>query len=198
MARVPLITPEDVPAEKRPLLDTLSNEEEPDSDRNHGLHGGTLNVYRALAQDVDLLAALRAYSSNLWRESGLDAHEREFVLLATAHAADSAYEWHQHVRVALDEGLTRDQIRAVATGDSGSLAPEHAAIVAYVHRFVNGTVDDDAHDRLATHYDPAVVQTITMLSGHYLGLARMIHAFDVEPEVEFVGWTLENLHSVDE
>lgn len=196
MARVPYVSPEDLPAEKRPLLDTLSDRAE--SGRNHDLEGGTLNVYRALAQDVDCLEALRAYSSTLWRESGLDPHEREFVLLATAHAADSEYEWQQHVRVALDEGLSREQIRAVATGDADSLEPAHAELVSYVHRFVDGTVDDDAHDQLAAHYEPGVIQAITMLSGHYLGLARTIDAFGVETETDFVGWHLETLPESDD
>lgn len=196
MARVPYVSPDDLSAEKRPLLDTLSDR--PGSSRDHGLEGGTLNVYRALAQDVDSLEALRSYSSTLWRESGLDPHEREFVLLATAHAVDSEYEWQQHVRVALDEGLSRDQIRAVTTGDADALAPAHAELVSYVHRFVDGTVDDDAHDQLVAQYEPDTVQAITMLSGHYLGLARMIDAFDVETEADFVGWQLETLPESDD
>jgi len=191
MARVPYVDPEELPADRRALLDTLSDAD-PD-DREHSLRGGTLNVYRAMANDDDLLEAFRAYGGALWRESGLAPREREFVILTTARAAGSAYEWHQHVRVALDEGLSPEAIRAVAAGDDDALDPAHAALVAYARRFVDGRVDDGVHDRLLTHYDGEAVVGIGLLAGLYLGLARLIDALGVGLDGEFVGWELENL-----
>jgi alkylhydroperoxidase family enzyme len=191
MARVPYVDQEDLPDDKQSLLDTLS--EEAESSDAHSLGGETLHVYRAMANNVDLLEAFQTYGPAVWDESGLSPHEREFVILSVAYFADSAYEWHQHVRVALDEGLTVAEIRAVSGGDREELTPDARALVAYVGEFVAGSVDDATHDRIATYYDDETVVGIGMLAGAYLGLARALDALAVETEVEFVGWNLENL-----
>ena len=192
MARIPYVTPEELPEDKRSLLDTLDDEDEI-GERDHRLEGGTLNVYRTLGNKVDLLAGFRAYGSTVWAESGLTPHEREFVILSTAHWIGSAYEWHQHVRVALDAGLSRAQIRAVSASELDRLEPEHAAIVEYVRAFVDGAVEEATHERITEHYDDEVVLGIGLLAGLYLGLGRVLQAFDVETEVSFVGWDLEDL-----
>ncbi|WP_435176509.1 carboxymuconolactone decarboxylase family protein [Halorussus sp. AFM4] len=193
MARIPYVDQEDLPPDKQSLLDTLSDETEPDEDSAHSLRGGTLNVYRAMANDVDLLEAFQTYGTAVWDESGLTPHEREVAILSVAYHTDSRYEWHQHVRVALDEGLSPDEIRAVSSEEWDQLDPELAAIVEYVRDFVQGSVDDAAHERISEHYADDVVLGIGMLAGTYLGLARVLDALDVETEVDFVGWDLENL-----
>ena len=192
MARVPYVDPEDVPPENRPLLDTLAEEADTPA-AEYGLEGGTLNVYRALGNDLGLLEAFRTYGSTLWREGGLDPHERETVILATARAADSPYEWHQHVRVALNEGMSQGTILAISRREYDELEPTLAAIAAYVDRFVHAEVDDEHHDRLAARVDRETLLGVGMLAGCYLGLSRSLDALDVETEIEFVGWELENL-----
>jgi alkylhydroperoxidase family enzyme len=189
MARVPYLDREKLPPERRDLLDSLAEGEPAD----HGLPAGPLNVYRAMAHAPGLLAAFREYGGRLWREGGLTPQDREFVILTTAYVGGSAYEWHQHVRVALDEGLTREAILAIPEGEPERLAPERAALVEYVARFVDGDVDDDAHDRLAEHYDRETVLAVGLLSGLYLGLGRLLDALAVKTEVPFVGWELEGL-----
>lgn len=207
MPRIPYAERSELPPEKRDLLDTLSDGEDRDGDGEdgdeterreddapeHSLEGGTLNVYRTLGRNVDLLEGFRTYASTVWAESGLDPGEREVAILSTTRHAESPYEWHQHVRIALDEGLTPEEIVAISNGDLERLDPDHAAIAAYVERFVEGSVDDATHDLLADRYDDDVVLGICALSGLYLGLARLLSALEVETEAEFVGWNLENL-----
>ncbi|MFC4451019.1 carboxymuconolactone decarboxylase family protein [Halorussus aquaticus] len=193
MARIPYVDQEELPVDKQSLLDTLSDETDPSEDRGHSLRGGTLNVYRAMANNVALLEAFQTYGSAVWDESGLSPREREFVILSVAFRTRSRYEWHQHVRVALDEGVSPDDVRAVSSGDHDRLEPEIAAIVDYVAEFVDGSVDDATHDRITAHYDDEEVLGIGMLAGTYLGLARVLDALTVDTEVEFVGWDLENL-----
>ncbi|SFB67159.1 Carboxymuconolactone decarboxylase family protein [Halobiforma haloterrestris] len=192
MARIEYADPENLSPENRPLLDTLSEtDDEPAVD--HRLEGGTLNVYRTLGRNVELLEAFREYGSAVWHEGGLSARQREFVILATAYHADSAYEWQQHVRVALNEGVTPAEIVAISREEPDRLEPELAALVEYIAAFVDGTVDDADHAALTDHYDEATAVGIAMLAGCYLGLARVLRAFEVELESPFVGWELEDL-----
>ncbi|WP_318567244.1 carboxymuconolactone decarboxylase family protein [Salinigranum marinum] len=191
MTRVPLVERADLPPEKRPLLDTLDDESPPET-RGHGLSGGTLNVYRSLANDVGLLEAFRRYGTAVWEGIELTPQEREIVILATAAAAGSEYEWHQHVRVALDAGVPTAQIRAVS-GDRDALPPERAALAAYTERFVEGSVDDASVDRLRRFFHATTLVGVGQLAGLYLGLARQLDALDVDTEGPFVGWELERL-----
>jgi alkylhydroperoxidase family enzyme len=189
MARIDYADPEDLPAEKRHLLDSLSDHEGGD----HGLRSDRLNVYRLLGRNPAVLEEFREYFGTVWGEAGLDAHEREVVILTTARAADSRYEWHQHVRVALDEGMAPETVLAIARDEPDHLSAAHAALREYVEAFVDGDVGDATHDRLADYYDAPTILGIATLAGNYLGLAHVLDALDVDLEAAFVGWDLEEL-----
>jgi len=192
MARLDYVDPETFPSDKRSLLDTLSNVDATPS-VEHSLEGGTLNVYRALGRNLALLEGFRTYAGVVWHQGGLSPHERELVILATAYHADSAYEWHQHVRVALDEGVPPEHVLAISREEHDHLPDEYQSLVAYVARFVAGQVDDATHDALADDYDDETILGVGMLSGLYLGLAHVIAAIEVDFESDFVGWDLERL-----
>ena len=190
MARIPYLTQDDLSEADRDALDALSDEDSEAEKKDEDDQVGVRNVFRVMAHNVDLLEGFRAYGSTLWHSSGLSPVERELVILATAASVDSAYEWHQHVRISQQEGVSIDQINAVSGGKFDELEPAHAALVEYTTRFVDGTVDDDVHERLAEHYDDDQILAIGTIAGTYLGLARVLDALDVEIEKEetFVGW----------
>ena len=193
MPRIPYVDPEKLPAEKRPLLDTLSDESASGDERTHSFQNEALNVYRAMANDVDLLEAFQTYGSVVWDVVGLPAQEREYAILSVAYFTGSQYEWHQHVRVALDEGLTPTEIRAIASRDENVLDAQTVTLIDYIESFVAGSVDDALHERLSTYYADETILGIGMLAGNYLGLSHVLNALDVTTEVPFVGWQLENL-----
>jgi alkylhydroperoxidase family enzyme len=189
MARIPYVDTEDLPEDKRWLVKSFSDDDE--GSPKHDLPDDELYVHRIMANDTDLHEAFRAFGSQVWQ--GLSSHQREFVILATAVETGNRYEWQQHVRISLDEGIPESQIRAVSAGDLDELPPEYAALVEYVTDFVPGTVDEDAHAALSEHYDDTEILGIAMLAGLYLAFARFIDALDVGLEVDWVGWDLENL-----
>lgn len=191
MARIDLATPEDLPPEKRSLLDSLSDADDPAVE--HSLEGGTLNIYRTLGRNLPILEGFREYGSAVWHGSDLEPIERELIILATSYHTGMEYEWQQHVRVALDEGIPPEPILAISMDRLDELEPAQARLVEYVERFVAGEVDDETHDGLAAHFDEPTIVGIDMLAALYLGLAHVLDALDVELEAPFVGWELENL-----
>ena len=52
----------------------------------------------------------------LSRRNDLPAREREIVILRTGFLCKSGYEWTQHVRIGLREGLTEDEIARIKQG----------------------------------------------------------------------------------
>lgn len=180
MARVPYTDPAELPAEYRDLVVSSLQP------------GKTVNVYRAIGNNPEVLDGFRTFLGSLWNESGLADRERELVILATARAVDCAYEWHQHVGIAKDAGVTEAEIRAINAGDTGEFSAAEAVLLDYTNAVINGTVTDDLSDDLADHYDTETVAGATATAAGYLALARVIDALGVEIEAgdEFVGWDL--------
>ncbi|GAB3410728.1 hypothetical protein GCM10027435_01620 [Haloparvum alkalitolerans] len=185
MARVPYVDPADVPAEHRDLL-------------NSRLQGKPLNLYRALGNAPAVLVGFRGHLEALWSETGLTERERELVILASAAAVGSRYEWHQHVNIARDAGIDDEAIYAVtafacedpetladadALADAGLDADERA-LVAYVRAVVRGETDDALHAALAEHYPTDTVVGVAVIAGTYTGLAHVIDALKLDLEAD--------------
>lgn len=180
MARVAYTDPEDLPEEYRDLVVSSLQP------------GKTVNVYRAIGNNPDVLDGFRTFLGALWSDTGLEDRQRELVILATARAVDSAYEWHQHVGIARGVGVTDDEIRAVGAGDLDAFDDDDRALLEYTTAVVAGTVTDELHEAIAARLDDATVAGAAATAAGYLALARVIDALGVEIETgdEFVGWDL--------
>ena len=177
MARVPYADADDVPDEHEALL---SSE----------LQGKPLNVYRALGNNPPVLAGMRAFLRALWRDSGLTERERELVILASAAAIESRYEWHQHVAIARGVGVDDAVIAAIGDGPLSVLDDADRVLVEYVRAVVTERVDAVTHAAAADRYDPDVLVGIAATAQGYAALGGLIRAFDLElePDESFYGW----------
>lgn len=191
MVRVPYVTKEDLSEEDRDLLRSF-RADTPEEYR-HLLSTEERNVYRTLAHVPESLEQFRAFGGTLREELNLDPRERELVILTAASALRSAYEWHQHVRIGLTEGLSQEEILAISERDYGTFETDERALVEYVDNYVTGTVDDETYDALAARVDESKIVGIGLLAGMYLVIGRQMDALEVETEEPFVGWELENL-----
>jgi len=181
MARVPYVNGDDLDSEYRDLVVSSLQP------------GRSLNVYRAIATNPDVLAGLRAFLGSLWNHSGLTDRQREIVILTTASEITSSYEWHQHVRIAADAGLGRGEIAAIARDDRGSFSTTEGDLIAYTRAVVRGRVTDSLHEAMAEHFDEGTVTGVAATATGYLALGRTIDALGVSLEAgdEFVGWDPE-------
>jgi alkylhydroperoxidase family enzyme len=181
MARVPYRSPEDVPEEYSDyVVSSLQS-------------GKRINVYAALANNPDVLAGLRSFLGSLWDDTGLTDRQRELVILATAAETGNEYEWHQHVNVATDAGLSPAEITALAADDPEPFDATERALMEYARAVVRGEVTDDLHATMAERFDDRTVVGAAATAAGYMGLGRMIAALGVEVEAdeEFVGWEVD-------
>ncbi|SEH17818.1 Carboxymuconolactone decarboxylase family protein [Natronorubrum sediminis] len=191
MVRVPYVNRDDLPAEKRDLLRSF-RAETPEEYR-HLLSSEERNVYRTLAHVPNSLEQFRAFGGTLREELGLDPRERELVILTAANALGSAYEWHQHVRIGLAEGLSREEILAISDRRYESFEGTERALVEYVDAYVAGSVDDETFGVLSERVNESKIVGIGLLAGMYIVIGRQMDALEVETEEPFVGWELENI-----
>lgn len=150
---------------------------------------GERNIFRAMGNNPPVLQSYMRYGTTLWEDAGLTERERELVILAVARAAESRYEWQQHVELGREAGVTPEEIRAVGRDARDAFGERDRALLAYARAFVAGDVTDQVHDDVAEHYDDEAVTGLAMLAAHYLQTARVLDALDVPVEDEFVGWT---------
>jgi 4-carboxymuconolactone decarboxylase len=148
--------------------------------------GPVLNILRLFMVNP----AIELNARRLWQASGLTPRERELVILRCAFTQRSTYEWHQHVRIARNEGLTADDINAVRDWQTSTLFSEpERALLAYVDELAAAPRPGDAvFAALAQGRSDADILGITMLITTYFQLARVMAALDLETEEPFVGW----------
>lgn len=178
MARVPYRSAEELPEDVRDLV--VSD-----------LQDRSLHVYRAIANNPSILQGLREFLGSLWADTGLTERQRELVILATARAVDSTYEWHQHTRIARDDHLSVEELDAIGAEAFDSFGAEDEILLAYATAVAEGDVDDDVHEaaRSVLGDDATVVGAAATAAG-YLALARIIDAcgVELEPGDSFIGW----------
>lgn len=172
MARTPLLNAEDLPEEYRYLF--TENDV------------GDAHIFQAMANAPKQLQWYMRYSTRLWEV--LPEREREVVILAVARTLDHEYEWHQHVRLGREAGVTDEEINAISAGDLDALDDQDRALVEYARAVVLNEVTDEVHARLAEHFDTGTVVGVAMLASHYVATGRTLDALAVEPEEAFVGW----------
>jgi alkylhydroperoxidase family enzyme len=187
MARIPF--PEDVDPD-------LVESQRPDSLPEKYSHIGqqdARNVYRSIAHDPEVVETLRAHIGATWEHCGLSDRDRELVLLSVAREIDSAYEWHQHVRIAILEGISPEEIRALSARDYESFDDTETLLMEFAAAAASNGVTDEDVESLREAFPDDDVAGIVALVGVYVDLNVILSAFDVETEEPFVGWELENL-----
>lgn len=177
MTRLPKATRADFPEDLAYVWERLGGE-------------NASNIYRALGNNPVLLRGYTRLGNNLWNHCGLDVATRELVILRTAILQHSVYEWHQHVRIGQEAGLTLHRINALHHWRTSELFSEaERALLAYVDAAQAGDHPaQDVHDELARHYPPSTLVGINLLVGYYGMTAKFLGAMEVETEEPFVGW----------
>ena len=174
MARVPLVDREDLPEEFQYLLDEDAL--------------GERNIFRAIGNSPPVLQSYMRYGTTLWETGDLTARERELLILVVARALRSEYEWHQHVDIGRDAGISDEELRHVARSDYTPFPEREQAIMRYAEAVAGGAVTGPLFEAAATVTDTETVVGLTLLAGHYLLTARFLDALAVPIEDSFAGW----------
>ncbi len=173
MTRLPLLDLEEIPEEYHHLFtdDYL----------------GDRHIFRVWAHNPEVLEATLEYLNTLYAQLG--DRRKELVILAVARARGARYEWHQHVDIARDKGVTLAEMRAIGGGDLSPFDDAEFVLLQYARAVESGAVTDEIHGALARHYDPSEIVAIGLLVDFYVGLCNYVAAAELPFEGgEFVGW----------
>jgi alkylhydroperoxidase/carboxymuconolactone decarboxylase family protein YurZ len=193
MARIDLVDPDEFPEDQRDSLASLSAKERLPEEYHHLIESPVRNIYRTVGRSPPLLVAFREFGRTVWNECGLSPREREIVILTVGRALGAAYEWHQHVRVGLSEGLAPEEIAAIADDDRGAFEGRDRALVEFAAGFATGSLDVPTLEGFVDYFDEPTAVGTGVLIGLYATIGLIESGFDLGTEEPFVGWGLDGL-----
>lgn len=173
-ARVALLYRDDLPEEYQYLLDEDVL--------------GEINLFQTMSHVPRAMKAYMRFGTALWNVGDLTTRERELAILAVARSVRSRYEWHQHVRIGREAGITTEELRHIARADETPFPEREQAIMRYAESVAAGTVTPPLFEAAETVTDTETVVGLTLLAGHYLLTARFLDALAVPVDEPFAGW----------
>ena len=168
MARLPLIDPETTSGDIRTVFDRMPVK---------------LNIFHMMAHAEANAMPLMRLANSILHKQKLSAVNRELLILQAAQLEGGAYEWRQHVPIALGVGVTQAQIDAVEHGnyDAAALNAAERALLGFGREVVEKVrVSDAAFAAVRGHFsDQEIVEAIVAL-GFYMMMARLTEATETD------------------
>jgi alkylhydroperoxidase family enzyme len=144
---------------------------------------GPPNLFTTLGRHPRLFRAWLRYSAHLMPFGRLPRRDTELVILRVAWQCQSAYEWRQHVPIALRGGLTPDEIAGAAESRwSGFTERQRALLDVSDEMLARRTISDATWDAVRASLGDRAVIELCLLVGHYQGLASTIGALGIKVE----------------
>ena len=145
---------------------------------------GPPNIFTTLGQHPRLFRAWLRYSAHLMPFGELPRRDTELVILRVAWQCRSAYEWHQHVPIALRVGLTPDEVAGVADDSpaDGFTERQRALLAVCDELLARRALSDTTWSAVQASLRDREAIELCLLVGHYQGLASAIGGLAIQVE----------------
>jgi len=168
MARLPLVDPDSTSGDMRAAFDRMAVK---------------LNIFRMLAHaEANFLPVMRLGNSILHRQK-LSHVNRELLILLVAQRQDGAYEWRQHVPIALGLGVTQRQIDGIARGsyEDDAFDAAERALLAFGRDVIDSVrVPGPTFAEMQRHFDGQEIVEAIVTIGFYMMMARLTEATETD------------------
>jgi 4-carboxymuconolactone decarboxylase len=130
--------------------------------------------------DPEVSAIYKPYSQFM-ADIPFDKRHRELTILVVARAWDSQYEWWAHESSARSAGISDAVIEAIRANKTPVFdKPDEKIIYDYAHEMVTlHKVSDQTYKKAWDLLDTSMLIKLTMLIGHYCGVAVTLNAHQV-------------------
>lgn len=144
-------------------------------------------LYRVIGHAPEMLRAWIDFAWPLRLAATTSRGLRELMILRGALLADVDYEWAHHVPMALEAGVSREQIDALADPAASPLfsEPERAAL-RLVDEVTRGPgASREAFEGLRRHFSGAECIELVLTASFYVCVGRFLTSLDVDVEPEY-------------
>ena len=141
------------------------------------------NILSTFVHHPALLKEFLKFNVHLLFRSTLPPRLRELAILRVAHRTDSEYEWGQHVKMGLREGLTEDEIAGVQRGEAADKFDR--TVLAGVDELMDSyELSDTTWAALGERFDERQRMDFVFTVGCYITVAMALKTFGVELDQE--------------
>lgn len=153
-------------------------------DRVRSAVGRIPNLYRTLGHNPEVLDAWLAFAWPLRHAATSDRALRELVIMRTAQLTTADYEWRQHWSMALEVGVSEEQLAALgAWPDADAFSPAEKAALRMTDE-LGSTADlgDDGWAALRSHFDDRECVELVLTAAFYSCVSRVLGGLHVPLE----------------
>jgi 4-carboxymuconolactone decarboxylase len=141
------------------------------------------NILSTFVRHPALTKEFLRFNVHLLFRSTLPPRLRELAILRVAHRTDSEYEWVQHVKIGMREGLTEDEIAGVARGIAADEFDR--TVVSGVDELMdNFELSDATWSALSERLDERQRMDFVFTIGCYITVAMALKTFGIELDQE--------------
>ena len=143
---------------------------------------GSRNTLGAFAYHPALSRAFMTFLGHILMATTLSERQRELIVMRVATRRQSGYLWAQHVFMALDAGLSDDEISRIAYGPKAPFwLPIDAAILSAVDELIDdGAIEQATWDALSDSLTTEQLLDLIFTVGTYEITAWMMRSLDLE------------------
>lgn len=141
------------------------------------------NILTTFVRHPALTKAFLKFNVHLLFNSTLPPRLRELAILRVAHRTDSKYEWVQHVKIGMREGLSEEDVAGVQRGEAADEFDR--TILAGVDELMDTfELSDATWSALSERFDERQRMDFVFTIGCYITVAMALKTFGVELEQE--------------
>ena len=140
--------------------------------------GRMVRPFEVLLHSPQLARNVAELGAKIRFDSSLLDHDRELVILTTAHLHGCTFEWDSHLPLARSAGVREEVIDHLRDG-GGSLTDSEAFFIGFVRELCAGsTVSAETFDRSKALLGESGVVELSATVGYYTLLAMVMGACD--------------------
>ncbi len=179
MPRLPYLSREDLPEDKRHVYDRIASTRSVDASVAE-----IPRVFKLVLNSPDAAQAVAALGEHVRFGSALDPAARETAILSTAREMNSQYEWTHHEPIARRVGVRAQVIEAIRVGRGPTGLTGREAVFAQAAReMVTGSgLTDRTFQAVERLLGLALAVELIVLIGYYSMLGRVMDALGIELE----------------
>jgi AhpD family alkylhydroperoxidase len=160
----------------------VAGERVPRAGTGHRLDPMRFAVVGTMVHNPGLAQAFLSFNRHLLNDSTLPVRWRELSILRVAVRRQCAYEWGQHVNLALAAGITAAEIESLAAGNEGFGGAELAVLRATDEILSAHRLGDESWAALHLALTEAQVMDLIFVVGTYDLLAAAFESWRLQPE----------------
>jgi 4-carboxymuconolactone decarboxylase len=141
------------------------------------------NILSTFVRHPALTKEFLRFNVHLLFRSTLPPRLRELAILRVAHRTDSEYEWFQHVKMGLREGLTEDEIAGVQRGEAADEF-DRTVLTGVDELMDSYELSDATWSALGAQFDERQRMDFVFTVGCYITVAMALKTFGIELDQE--------------